>query len=62
MATENKTLVISVKGDMYERYAKYAEENGDNVKVMISRAMKYYMGTLESRERRAEKQRRGESR
>jgi len=62
MAVDDKTLVISVKGDLYEKYDTYAEKNGDNIKVMISRAMRYYMGTLEARERRAIRQKKGESR
>lgn len=61
MDAPDKTLVISMKGDMYEFYSTYAEKYGDDVKIMINRAIKYYRGTLETRERRAKKQKAGES-
>lgn len=62
MASADKTLVICMKGDMYDFYLDYATKYGDDVKIMINRAIKYYRGTLETRERRAKKQKKGESR
>jgi len=62
MAEGKRTIVLSVDNELYERYQKKDEGNEANIKFMIYKAMRYYIGTLEARERRAEKQRKGISR